>query len=314
VSRPPEAMAEEVLNVSRRGYHWMKYHIDNLQNVIDQTAAIEKVAPRGFKVHYDFNGDSNVEAVSLVLKEPEKFRVAGRIEDPVRDGDHDGYRVLRSKCALPIVVHHGAPNLDYFMLHQLCDGFMAGHAPVGEAIRLAAMAETTNTPFMLQQSGGTIIQAFPAHEAAVFKMATIDHVDACHLWKEDVTVETMPVVTGSVAVPDKPGLGVTLDLRNMPKRPGPSRAASWSGCATSTDCSFIFGSIPTLRALTCGFSTHRAAASGMPGTRAYTRDAHAPTCRASAFVASASSSCWGTGKVSESAFNSRFTVVASTSR
>ena len=29
-------------------------------------------------------------------------------------------------------------------------------------------------------------------------MATIDHVNVSHLWKEDVTVEEMPVVGGSV--------------------------------------------------------------------------------------------------------------------
>jgi L-alanine-DL-glutamate epimerase-like enolase superfamily enzyme len=217
ISRPPEAMAEEVLSVSRRGYHWLKYHVDHLQNVIDQTAAMQKAAPRGFKIHYDFNGDSNVEAMYPVLKELEKFPVAGRVEDPVKDDDHDGYRMLRAKCALPILVHHGAPSLEYFLLHQLCDGFMAGHAPVGQAIRLAALAETTNTPFMLQQSGGTITRAFLAHEAAVFRMAAIDHVDICHLWKEDVTVETLPVVGGSVEVPDRPGIGVSIDRAKLEK-------------------------------------------------------------------------------------------------
>jgi L-alanine-DL-glutamate epimerase-like enolase superfamily enzyme len=204
-------MAEEVIRVSRRGYRWLKYHVDHLQNVIDQTAAMQTVAPRGFRIHYDFNGDSNVEAVYPVLKELEKFPVAGRAEDPVKDGDHDGYRLLRSKCALPVLVHHGAPGLDYFMLHNLSDGFMAGHAPVGEAMRLAAIAESTNTPFMLQQPGGTINQAFLAHEAAVFKMATLDHVSLCNIWKEDVTAENMPVVSGSVEVPNGPGLGLTLD-------------------------------------------------------------------------------------------------------
>ena len=74
VSRPPKEMAEEVLDVSRRGYHWLKYHVDVLQNAIDQTEAMQKVAPPGFKIHYDFNEDSNFEAVYPVLRELEKFR------------------------------------------------------------------------------------------------------------------------------------------------------------------------------------------------------------------------------------------------
>ena len=83
-SQPPEGMAEEAVNVAGRGFHWLKYHVDVFQNVVDQTEAIQKVAPPGFKVHYDFNADSNLEAVGPVLKELEKFSVAGRIEDPLR--------------------------------------------------------------------------------------------------------------------------------------------------------------------------------------------------------------------------------------
>ena len=221
-SQPPEGMAEEAASVSRRGYHWLKYHVDVIQNVLDQTEAIQKVAPPGFKVHYDFNADSNLEAVLPVLKELEKFPVAGRVEDPIRAVDHDGYRILREKCSIPILIHHGPA--DFFMRHGLCDGFMAGHAPVGMAAKLAGMAEANNTPFMLQQAGGTINQAFLAHEAAVFKMAVLDHVNLCHLWKEDVTVETMPVVNGSVQVPDKPGLGVAIDrqkLQRLSRAPRP---------------------------------------------------------------------------------------------
>ena len=224
-SQPPDAMAEEVRRVSQRGYRWMKFHVDVLQNVVDQSEAMQKAAPRGFKVHYDFNGNSNMDAVYPVLRELEKFPIAGRLEDPIHSSDHAGYRILREKCRIPIIVHH-APA-DFFMLNHLCDGFMAGHAPIGESMKLAALAETTNTPFMLQQAGGVINQAFLAHEAAVFKMATIDHVDLCHLWEDDVTEETMPVIGGSVEVSNKPGLGVTLNrqkLERYTKAPRPKQS------------------------------------------------------------------------------------------
>ena len=85
----------------------------------------------------------------------------------------------------------------------------------GSLPSLSPLHQATNTPFMLQQCGGTINQAFLAHEAAVFRKAVIDHVSLCHLWKEDVTVEDMPVVRGSVQVPDKPGLGVVIDREKL---------------------------------------------------------------------------------------------------
>lgn len=213
VSQEPAAMANEVRNAARSGYRWLKYHVDSLQNVIDQTAAMQKVAPAGFRVHYDFNGDSDAEAVYPVLRELEKFRVAGRVEDPIKVIDRGGYRMLRGKCRIPILVHQGP--VEPFVLENLCDGFIAGHAPVGTAIRLNGLAETTNTPFMLQQVGATINRAFLAHQASVFKMATLDHVDGCNLWKDGVNKETMPVIDGRVAVPDKPGLGITIDRRKL---------------------------------------------------------------------------------------------------
>ena len=128
--------------------------------------------------------------------------------------DEDGYRLLREKCRLPMITHHGPAE---FMVRRICDGFMGGHAAVGVAAKLAAVAEATRTPLMLQNCGGIINQAFQAHQAAAFKMATIDHVNVCHLWKEDVTVEEMPVVGGCVQVPEGPGLGVTLDRNKLEK-------------------------------------------------------------------------------------------------
>lgn len=213
VSQTPELMAEEVRNVSRRGYRWLKYHVDVLQNVVDQTAAMQKVAPPGFKVHYDFNEDSNFEAVYPVLKQLERFPIAGRIEDPIRNEDHHGYRLLRQKLSIPILIHHG-PH-DVFMQEGLCDGFMAGHSPIGFAMKRAAIADSMNVPFMLQQTGGLINQAFLTHEAAVFRMASLDHVNLSHLWADDVVRERMPVVGGSVQVLNRPGLGVTIDRQKL---------------------------------------------------------------------------------------------------
>ena len=214
VSRQPAEMAEEVRQAARRGYRWIKYHLDQSQNVLDQTEAMQAVAPPGFKVHYDLNADLEFYTICPILMELERFPVAGRIEDPMTPADEDGYRLLREKCKLPMITHHGPAE---FMAKKICDGFMGGHAAVGAAAKLAAVAEMTRTPLMLQNCGGIINQAFQAHQVAVFKMATIDHVNVCHLWKEDVTVEQMPVVGGCVQVPEGPGLGVTLDRAKLEK-------------------------------------------------------------------------------------------------
>jgi L-alanine-DL-glutamate epimerase-like enolase superfamily enzyme len=212
VSQPPEGMAVEVRRAAELGYHWMKYHTDEIQNVVEQTKAMQEAAPPGFKVHYDFNANSNVHNIAPVLKELEKFPIAGRFEDVLPYSDEDGYRLLREQSRLPVIVHHGLPMS---MIKGMCDGYMSGHAPVGKALKTAVLGETLNIPVMFQNGGGVINQAFVAHQAAVARMATIDHVTLCHLFKDDVTNETMPVIGGSVEVPKAPGLGVTLDLDKL---------------------------------------------------------------------------------------------------
>ncbi|MCP4190688.1 MAG: mandelate racemase/muconate lactonizing enzyme family protein [Planctomycetaceae bacterium] len=212
VSLPAEAMALEVKSVSERGYRWLKFHVDEVQNVIEQTIAMQDVAPEGFRVHYDFNGNSTYEKIHPLIKKLEKFPIAGRIEDPIVTTDRSGWRRLRAQTKLPLLVHHGPAD---FMIDGLCDGLMAGHAPIGAAAKTAAVAEATELPMMLQQCGGTINQSFLAQEAAVFKMATIDHVNLAHLWTDDVTVERMPVVDGHVTVLEEPGLGLTIDKKKL---------------------------------------------------------------------------------------------------
>lgn len=212
VSQEPAAMAEEVRQAAARGYRWMKYHVDEVQNVIAQAEAMQAVAPPWFKIHYDFNANSDLYTMRPILAELERFTVSGRFEDIIRASDEDGWRQLRQTCRLPIIIHHGPAD---FMIKGLVDGYMAGHAPIGLGLKMGAVADMADTQIMYQQAGGTINQAFLAHEVAVVRQATIDHVNICHLWQEDVTTEAMPVVSGSVAVPEGPGLGVELDRERL---------------------------------------------------------------------------------------------------
>ena len=223
MSQPPEGMAKEVVHLSKRGYNWLKFHVDFFQNVVDQTEAMQRVAPPGFRLQYDFNGDESLHTVLPILKDLEKFPIAGRVEDPIPSGrpaDRDEWRLLRQATRLPILSH--APGTDY-LIEKAADGCLISRFPVPEAIRAAHVAEAANAPFMLQHVGGNITLAFLAHEASVFKMATLAHIHCSHLWKEDVTVETLPVIGGSVKVPKGPGLGVTLDREKLRKLTAPQK-------------------------------------------------------------------------------------------
>ncbi|MCZ6679245.1 MAG: mandelate racemase/muconate lactonizing enzyme family protein [Candidatus Poribacteria bacterium] len=210
VSQTPAKMAEEVQHAAEAGYTWLKYHTHHFHNMIKQTEAMAKVAPPGFKIHYDINFDNTVEHVLDLARELARFPIAGAIEDPLRTHDFQGYRALRGKCPLPIYFHH-LPLGGREALMELADGYMLGHSPVGGVVQRAGLFEAANVPFMTQNTGGNITRAFIAHMAAAFPMATLHHVTCTHLWAQDIVTPVLEVAGGTVRVPETPGLGVTLD-------------------------------------------------------------------------------------------------------
>ena len=213
VSQTPAKMAAEVEHAVEQGYTWMKYHTHSFHNVIDQTRAMQEVAPRGFKIHYDVNWNNSVDHIVELSRELAQFPVAGLIEDPLRPFDFEGYKILRQKCALPIVFHH-LPLGGREGMMGLADGYMLGHAPIGNVVRRAGLFEAANTPFMMQNTGGNITCAMVVHMAAAFEQATLHHVTLAHMWEEDV-VEPFAVVAGQVPVPEEPGLGLTLNRETL---------------------------------------------------------------------------------------------------
>ena len=151
VAQPPEAMAEEVRQAAGRGYRWIKYHLDQSQNVLDQTEAMQEVAPRGFRIHYDFNGNRSLGAVLPIISELERNHpIVGYIEDPLVKSDIDSWCRLREQTRLPIIMH-GTPLggvqemirgvADIYMIEggigdTMATGFACGKANIQTILRV----------------------------------------------------------------------------------------------------------------------------------------------------------------------------------
>ena len=52
ISTSPQVMADVVQRYAAMGHTWMKFHLCQFENVIDQVKAIDAVAPEGFKIHF----------------------------------------------------------------------------------------------------------------------------------------------------------------------------------------------------------------------------------------------------------------------
>ena len=211
VSTHPHLMAETVEQYAAQEYTWLKYHLSPFENVMDQTEAMQAVAPEGFKIHYDFTMHGTDDHMPELLAKLEEYPIAGCFEDPLPGEDIEGYIELRKRSRLPVVLHHFPMGATYEVLMKPADIYMLGHSKIGDAIRRAGLFAADNSPFMLQNVGGTITRTMTTHMMAAFPTATFHFFADTETWQDDVVQERLEPINGFLRVPEKPGLGLTLD-------------------------------------------------------------------------------------------------------
>ena len=206
----PEDLALEVQRAAAEGYMIFKIHTCEHYDVLEQTRAVEEVAPHGFKMHYDFNHNRPSTAVLALVQELEKSPVVGFLEDPLRWQDIEGWRLLRQKTFLPILMHvpqlGGGPE----MLHGCADLYMIGEIGIAASIRRGYAASEVNASTVIQLTGGTLSKAMALHLGAV--IPNVSHsTNLDDQYDEDATGGRIEIVEGSSPVPQGPGLGVEVD-------------------------------------------------------------------------------------------------------
>jgi len=186
-------------------------HTCEYYDVMEQTRAAEEVAPEGFKIHYDFNSNRTLAAVLPIVRELEKSRVVGYIEDPIVRSDIDGWRRLREKTRIPIIMH--VPQLGGIqeVIHGLADAYMVGEGGIGNTLARGFAYGAANIQTIIQLTGGTLTKALAMHMAAVLPTATGHSINLDDQYEEDVTKERIPVIEGYSPVPEGPGLGIEID-------------------------------------------------------------------------------------------------------
>ena len=211
VATHPKRMAEAVVEYSRRGYTWLKYHLSPFENVFDQLEAMQAVAPEGFKVQFDITMGGTDDHMFDLLEKMACYPISGSFEDPLPSKDIDGYIELRKRIRLPLLLHHSPLGATFEVMKRAADAYILGHSKIGIAVRRAGLFAAAEVPFMLQNVGGHITRSMTTHMQAAFKTASLHfHCDA-ETWKSDVVKERPEPVNGLLRVSERPGLGVTLD-------------------------------------------------------------------------------------------------------
>jgi galactonate dehydratase len=208
---PPDVFAGEIERAVKQGYTIFKMHSDARYDVIEQTKAAEAVAPPGFKIHWDFNHNRTLATVLPIINELERNHpIVGFIEDPLPWSDIDGWRKLRERTRLPLIMH--VPQLGGLqeVIQGVADIYMIGGA-IGRTLISGFAYGRANMQTLIQQSGNTLLKALTLHIAAVLPTASAHTITLDDQYDEDITTTKIPVIGGFSPVPEAPGLGVEID-------------------------------------------------------------------------------------------------------
>ena len=217
----PDDFAKEIQRSVDQGYMTFKMHSCKYFDVLEQTRAAEEVAPEGFKIHWDFNGDSGgprtIGGVLQLIKHiEENHPIVGFIEDALTRSDLESWCQLREKMNVPLVMHVPPLGGIHEVVHGAADIYMigSGHGGLRRGFAYAAL----NIPTIMQAEAGTIGKAFALHTAAVLPTMTQHAINLDDQYEEDYATTEIPVVDGFSPVPEGPGLGIEVDeeaLRRM---------------------------------------------------------------------------------------------------
>ena len=207
----PETFRDEISRAADQGYTIFKMHTCDYHDVMEQTRLAEEVAPEGFKIHYDFNGNRSLAAVLPIIQELERNHpIVGYIEDPLVKNDVDGWRRLREQTRLPIIMHGTPLGSVQEMIRGVADIYMIGGS-IGDTVATGFACGKANIQTILQFESGTLGKAMALHLAAVLPTHTAHSINLDDQYEEDYTTERIPVIEGSSPVPEGPGLGYEVD-------------------------------------------------------------------------------------------------------
>ena len=212
---PPDVFAAEVERAAAQGYKVFKMHSDARWDVIEQTKAAEKVAPPGFKLHWDLNHNRTIGTILPIVTEMEKNHpIVGFIEDPLIWSDIEGWRRLREKVNIPMIMH--VPQLGGLqeVIRGVADIYMIG-GRIGDTMAAGIAYGRANVQCLIQQSGNALMRALSLHQAAVLPTASVHTITGADQYDEDITAEPIPVIEGASRVPEAPGLGVEVDEEGL---------------------------------------------------------------------------------------------------
>ena len=183
--------------------------------IVKAVEAIAAVSP-ALKVTVDFNAHhANAAEFLPIGKGLDAVGNMLVIEDPIVKNDMAGYRELRGQLKTPLALHLGDPRAMIKAIQaQACTIFNTGPNPsMASFVSNCYLAGAAGMP-VWHGSGHElgVLDAAMMHSAAAAANCTLPSDILSHQRVDDLIVEPIEIRDSYAIVPDRPGLGVELDV------------------------------------------------------------------------------------------------------
>jgi muconate cycloisomerase len=210
------------------GFRGIKFKCNLQDDVAAWAEGILEACGPDFRIVLDPN--TRFERPAEVLRFSRRLEAAGNIrclEDPVPRWNLAWYRLLREKTALPIALHVVLPYMELGQMVQdtvraiqlEAVDYFNFNAGIANFVRMADVADAAGIPcWHGSEVDLGILEASYLHASAAARNATLPSDIFGELVREnDLIREPLEIRDGRARVPQKPGLGVELDLAAVEK-------------------------------------------------------------------------------------------------
>ncbi|MFC7221633.1 mandelate racemase/muconate lactonizing enzyme family protein [Halalkalicoccus sp. GCM10025322] len=198
----------------RANRHLSDREIDHKVNIVEAvTDAVGDRADVAFDCHWSFAGGSAKRLATRLEEYPIWW-----LEDPVPPENHDVQRTVTNASSTPIAAgenvyrKHGHRSL---VDEQAVDILAPDMPKVGgmrETRKIADFADTYYMPIAMHNVSSPVATMGSAHVATAIPNSLAVEYHSYQLgWWEDLVEESV-IEDGYIEIPEKPGLGLTLDL------------------------------------------------------------------------------------------------------
>jgi D-galactarolactone cycloisomerase len=216
----PVKVAARARAFADQGFHGVKIKVGfDLDQDVCIVRAVRRELGRDFIVMTDANQGYSLDSA---LQAASGFADAGAfwLEEPLFVEDVEGHAALRERGKVPVAVGenlHTCAAFRDFVVSGAVDFLQPDVARAGgitEIRKISALAEKHRIPISFHTWGDAVALAASVHLSAALQDCIVMELDYTYNpLREELLREPLELVHGFLTPPEKPGLGVELDLR-----------------------------------------------------------------------------------------------------